>query len=721
MKGVPFKLVSTIDEVKQLIQHCKKTKYCCLDFETTSLKFYEEEEYPTILGVSFQIGSAWVIPLGHYDSPFKHNFPKILRLFSKGVLEDPEITKIGHNIKFEEKWLMRYKCRLIGRVFDTLLAKYLLDEERPHDLKSITALYYPKYAGYEDEIRGLVKKHGWAGVPIKPLAKYCALDCHIEFQFMMWFEEKLIKKGFYRLFRSMYMPRQRGLAECEFKGALIDKPYLTNLKAEYEKKIEGLNRKLLSIKSVRRFERKQRRNKIKLLVRSVRKEIFKIRKENPPNALRLIQNRENKIARIMSGELTNKERYEGVNFGSPKQMVEFLYTSEFGLKLKIIKYTVDKKTKKESNRPSTDEETLERLKKYDKSGFIDTLLELRGESKLYSTYVKGMYIILDKNNRVHTNFKLHGTVTGRLSSEEPNLQNIPRDTTASDIKRMFIPDRDCILLECDYSQAELRVVAEWANEKTMIEWFKIGRNIHVASACRANKCEDRYDEIFKITKNEDHPDHVFWTKRKKRAKTINFGILYEQSPKKLKETLEKDGEKVSLKQAEKYMAQWFKDFPAVHKYMKNQHAFVKKHGYVLTAFGFKRRLPNIDSSNYGLMLQAQRQSTNTPAQGTAAQFGTFSAVRIRQERRRGNIVGIKQEVYNVHDSLGFYILPEYAKEIIPKVTEICAFPGTLKYFGFEFKKVKMQANAETGPSWGELRGYKETDDQLVLKNKYLNS
>lgn len=718
MKWPKFKIIKTEGELDQLISFCKQTKYACIDFETTGLEFWKPEHYPTILGVSFQIGSAWIIPLGHFESPFKDKFEKILRIFTKGVLEDPEITKVAWNVKFEEKWLMRYGCKIKGRVFDGMLAKYLLSEERPHDLKSVTAQLIPDLSGYEKENDILVRKHGWAGIPIKSLAKYCAMDCHVELLLMSYLERRLIKGDFYKLFRNMYMPRSRGLAECEFEGALVDKPYLENLKAEYEIKIGNLNRDLHKIRVVRRYEKKFKKDHIQTLVDKLQQEIEDISEEAKPNASRLIKSREDKIQKIILGELTSKkEKYEGLNFGSPKQMIELLHTKKYGFKFPIVKYTVDKKTRQESERPSTDEEALLVLKKKDKSGFIEKLLELRGLEKLYSTYIKGIYEILDKNNRVHPSFKLHGTVTGRLSCTEPNLQNVPRDTTSSDIKRMFIAPPGCVLLEVDYSQAELRVVAEMANEKTMIEWFRIGRNIHVASACRANKCEDKYDEIFKITKNEDHPEHVFWTKRKKRAKTINFGILYEQSPKKLKETLEKDGEVVSVAEAEQYMRDWFADFPRIKRFMDGQHKLVKKQGFVTTMFGFKRRLPNIYSSEYGKMLEAQRQSTNMPAQGTAAQFGTFSAVILRQMRLRGELPGMVQEVYNVHDSLGFYVKPEYLEQIIPKVLEVCANPDTMKYFGFEMKRVKMVANAEVGESWGVLRGYHKGDDYLRYLKK----
>jgi DNA polymerase-1 len=712
--NLPYKIIRTEKELDKLIAFCKQTGYACIDFETTSTEFQNPNEYPTILGVSFQPGSAWIIPLGHFESPFKQNFPKILRKFSREVLEDINITKVGWNFKFEEKWLIRYGCKVIGRVFDGMMAKYLLDEERPFGLKEIVRKLVPDFKDYEYEVSALVKKHGWAGVPLDKLSLYCAKDCHLEFLLMLYFEKRLIKGGFYDLFRNLIMPRIRGLAECEYSGALIDKAYLEKLMNDYETKIVKLEKQLKSHIRLKKFERKEKRLKIKLLIQNIQAEIDELEESDKPNKDRLIKNREDKIQRITMGELSKKETYEGLNFASPSQLVRFFFTSRYGLKFPILKYTLDKNNQP-TDTPSTDEETLLKLAKKDKSGFINALLELRGLQKLYSTYIKGTYQLLDHKNRIHPSFQLHGTVTGRASCVSPNLQNIPRDTTSSDIKKMFIAPKGHVLLELDYSQAELRVVAEIANEPTMLEWFRTGRNIHVASACRANKVEDRYDEILKITKNEDHPDHVFWTKKKKIAKTINFGILYEQSPMKLKETLEKDGEKVSVDEAQRYMDNWFKDFPRIKKFIQNQHRMVKAQGYVKTMFGQKRRLPDIYSSHYGKMLAAQRQSSNSPIQGTAAQFGHFSSVIIRQRRMTGQLRGITQEVYNVHDSLGFYVKPEYLHELVPQLVEICANPETKQYFGFELKKVKMQVNAEVALDWGNLRGYKETEDYTKLR------
>jgi DNA polymerase I-like protein with 3'-5' exonuclease and polymerase domains len=714
---VKHKIITSRVEFEKVLGWCKETGYCCHDFETNGLPYHHPDFLPTVLGISFQIGSAYILPLGHFDSPFKKDFESLLNIFSEKILKDMDITKIAWNAKFEQKVFLRYGHKYYGRTFDGMLAKFLLDEKRPHDLKSVVTTMIPEKAHYEDKIHFLVKKYGgWGKVPLKPLAKYCAMDCDLEFKLMNHFEGRLIRHGFYSLFRNMYCMRGKSLAECEYEGALIDRPYLEGLMASYEKKIEDVKHSLESHKIIRRYERKFKRSHIKKLVGKIKDEILAIREDDKPNAPRLIANREQKIARIVMGQLQGKkEIYDGLNFASPNQLIELLFTNKYGFKFKIVKFTTDKKTKRETERPSTDEEVLLELQKKDKTGFIKKMLELRTLQKLYSTYVKGVYLILDDKDRVHPTFHLQGTETGRTSCTEPNLQNIPRGTTAEDIKKMFIAPPGLVLLNVDYSQAELRIVAELANETTMIKWFKMGRNIHVASACRANKVEDQYDVIFAITKDEDHPKHVFWVKRKKRAKTINFGILYEQSDAKLAETLRLDGDNVTVEEAGQYKILWFKDFPRIKKYMDSQHKFVRKHGYVKTMFGFKRRLDGIYSDRYGIQLEAERMSTNTPPQGTAAQFGHMAGVVIKQQVDKGLIRGVVQEVYNVHDSLGYYMIPKYLNESVPKILNIMADPETKKYFGFEMKKVKMVANAEVGINWADVRGFHKGEDYL----KYL--
>lgn len=691
-----FKIVKNWKEVKQLVRYCKQTRYSSFDYETTALEYYEGEHYPTVLGISFQPGSAWVIPLGHFDSPFKkgEEWVKVLKYVLKELMEDWDVVKVAWNLKFEYKWCMRFGIIPRGRLFDAQLAKYTLDEERPNDLKSWVQKLFPMYGHYEDEIDKLKNKHGgWANIPLEPLCKYCALDCDLTLRLYTYFERRMIKLGFYNLFRNLLMMSTRVLAESEYHGMIIDKPYLTKLVETYKVKIAACEKDLDGQPALRKFNDKRRKKVKRALIEKIQLEIEEIRKGDAKNAATLIRNREKKLANIAQGIFNKNEakKMEDLNWSSPDQVVDFFYKSKIGLKLPILKYTVDKKTKKETTRPSTDEDVLTRLEPKDKTGTITSLLTYRGLTKLDSTYISGMMNILGSDSRVHPNFKITGTVTGRLSCEKPNLQNIPRGTTSSDIKKMFIPPPGYVWLEVDYSQAELRVVAEMAGDVAMIEIFKKNFNIHVATACKVNGGIHLYDEVKSILKDQNHPKWLFWEKEKKRAKLINFGILYGQTEKKLSKELE-----CSEEEAKQFIKLWLGEYPQVAKWIKKQKKFAHANGYVLSLFGRKRRLYNIYSEKYGVMLEAERQAVNTPIQGTASDFGLLSQIVIREMKMKGELPKDLIQVSTVHDSIVFYCKPSDVHSVVPKLIKVCDNPNTLPYFGFEMKDVKMKIAVEVG-------------------------
>lgn len=707
-----LKIIEKVSELEELIHYCKQTKVASIDFETTSLKYYSQQDYPLILGVSFQPGSSWIIPLGHKDSCFKKNYRKIFTMFAREVLEDWDIVKVAWNLKFEYKWALSLDCRMKGRLFDAMLAKYCLDEERPHDLKSFAAVMFPKYANYEDQVKDRLP---WAEKDFLKLSTYCGIDCDVTNRGMIYMEPKLIKLGFYNLFRNMLMMATRVLAESEYRGIRVDRQYLEGLMKQYEVKINDSQNKLDNNPNVLKYERKYKKYHIKKLIERIQLEIEALNDDDTKDNSRMISNRQAKITNISNGILTGKkEIYEGMNFASPPQMGEFLFKSKFGLRLKPTKYT-------DSGAPSTDEESLKELKKFDKTGFMDSLLDHRGLVKLDSTYISGINPLLDVNDRVHAGFKIHGTVTGRLSCSDPNLQNIPRDTTASDIKKMFIPPPGYVLLEVDYGQAELRIIAERAKDKVMIDIFKRGYNIHVATACKINGALDRYEEIKKIIKVGDNmsgeelakpknKEILFWLKQKKRGKTINFAIVYGQTEKKLAIELE-----CSEADAKQVIADWFNAYKGVKRWMKEMKKFVHANGYVMSMFGRKRRLYNIDSPKFYMMLEAERQAINAPIQGDSSDFGQLSTIVIRDMILRGQLPVDMQQVYSVHDSIGYYIRPKDIHGVVPIVTKVCANPDTLKYFGFELKHVSMKISPEVGiKSWGDLNEYQANADYTKL-------
>lgn len=421
-----LRVASTIEDVKELIAHCKKTGYASFDFETTGLEYYEKHNKPLCLGVSFQPGSSWVIPLAHKDSPMLKNkvWVKALKLFGREVLENWDIVKIAWNLKFEYKWCLRYGIKCRGRLFDAQLAKYCLDEERPNDLKSWVQVLYPKYGGYEDKINKGANAVPWAEKPLDDLMKYCGIDADLTGRIMNYFEGRLIKLGFYNLFRNLLMMATRVLAESEFKGMVIDREYLLSLMASYKIKITEAEKALNNQPALMKFIKKNNAKIVADFILKEELEIQEIRKNNAPNAARLIANRETKISNYRSGVFTAKEQEKlgGLNWKSPQQVIDFFYKpityqtskgakqagTKFGLKMTPKLFT-------DSGAPSTSEEALELLRPQDKTGVIDALLTFRGLEHLNKIYIQGMYDILGSDDRVHANFKVFGTVTGRLS------------------------------------------------------------------------------------------------------------------------------------------------------------------------------------------------------------------------------------------------------------------------------------------------------------------
>lgn len=743
-----FKIIKTEKELDKLIKYCQQTGYASIDFETSGHDWHSPLGYPTILGVSFQPGSAWVIPLGHFDSPFKDNWEYYLGKFSKAVIENKEVVKMAHNVKFEMKWFTKYGYEIKGIIIDTMLAKYLLDEEKPMGLKPLVDRFIPQYMGYSEKYEG--SHLPWDKKPLEPLSMYCALDCDLTFRLAMFLESQLIRNDLYPLFRNLIMMAARVLDESEYYGMPVDREYLEGLIVRYETMISDKLNALQNnkyVKSVEKHLNRERLSKyigaieeevhdLKVERKKLKKELKSIKHKTKPKHLekqkllnrnisaitRKIANRNSKIERLSAGELTTKgelKLIEPLNFSSPAQMIQLLYQSKKGFKFKVIRYTVDKKTKEESNTPSTDESVLLELKKKDKTGFIQNLLDYRGLTKLFSTYIKGIHEKLSVEDKVHTRYLIEGTVTGRLSSQQPNLQNVPRDTTAADIKKMFVPPPGYLLLQADYSQAELRVMAAMAKEENMLTWFREGRDIHLAVALKKNGMEDQYDRVLEILDKDDGSEEcIHWKKERKYAKTINFGIIYGQGANKLSESLE-----CSKEEAQEFLKEYFKLFPKIKKFIQKQHRLAHEQGHVRSLFGRKRRLPKIDSDKTFEVAEAERQSVNAPIQGAASDYALFSSVLVWELRRKNKINIELPQAYTVHDSLGYWVKPEHVHEVVKQLTKICANPETKEWFGFQINSVQMQVDFEVShSSWGELRKYNpKTDYVKVMRDSEVNN
>ena len=599
-----YKIIRSFKELKQLVEACLNTGYASVDFETNAEGIYKNTFKPTILSVSFQVGSGCSIPLQHFDESVKEiPWLKWLQYFGRRVVENPNIVKVAQNFKFDNQIFVKYGIYVRGTVIDTMLAKYLLNEEKPHGLKPMVAKYLPEFADYEkyDKFETIP----WDKKPLEPLARYGCMDTDFTLRLALFLEKKLIDKGFYNLYRNLIMPASKVLQDAETNGLPIDLSFNDFLQDKYSKLIQETNDKLRSVRQIKRYQKYSLEQRKQVYIDKLTQEIEEL--SGDPKKVKSIKNREDKISRILAGEYkTNDEKklIEPVNFNSTKQMVDLLYLSPKGFKFPIVEYTKDKKNKP-TNNPSTSEDTLLKILDQDKSGFIKALLDLRGLDKMNSTYIVGLRELVQSDNKVHPTFLISGTTSGRLSSRNPNGQNIPKVMVNPDIKKQFIPPPGKLFLTYDYSQAELRILAHLAKEETMLEWFRTGKDIHLASACK--KYHEDYDTILKIYEDEQHELYPLWKKRRKQAKTINFGIVYEQSAHKLAESLSTPEEKVEDSEGQQFLDEYFTTFPKIKKFMDKQHKFMEKHGYCVSLFGRRRRCPKVYSDNFSEYLEALRQ------------------------------------------------------------------------------------------------------------------
>jgi DNA polymerase-1 len=428
-----YHILENEQQLDMLIDACKKTGYASVDFETTGNRIYNNDFYPTILGVCFEPGRAGVIPLGHFDSKFKTSWKTKLQKFGEEVIANENIVKVAWNAKFDMQVFHKYGIFHKGRLFDGMLAKYVLDEAKPNDLKSMVRRFLPKFGDYEEDYEGC--NLPWDQKPLLGLSQYCAIDTDMCLRLFLFFEKKMIDKRFYHLFRNLIMPASNLLTKVETRGQRLDREWHGKLMEEYPRRILEAETKVRALKKVKRFEKSLIQQRLDKAISKIEEEIRESKKviktsddsRKIASAERSIKNREEKIARLMAGEFNTKSEkaiIEPINFGSASQMTQLLFTDPKGFKFPVVKYT--QKDKRDTDNPSSSEAVLLELQKTDKTGFIDTLLELRGLKQINNMFVKGFANLVQDDGRLHPKFNIHGTRTGRLSSADPNSQQLPR-------------------------------------------------------------------------------------------------------------------------------------------------------------------------------------------------------------------------------------------------------------------------------------------------------
>lgn len=696
-----YKIITNKQELKKLIQCCKQTGYASVDFETNAEPLYNKSFKPTILSVTFQPGFGCSIPLDHFETK-KYtskgwNWKKMLRKFGEEVIENPNVVKVAWNYKFDDQIFQKYNIYYRGVCLDGMLAKYLLNEEKPNDLKSMVRRYLPEYGDYEKQDK--FDKIPWDKKEMEPLCHYGCQDTDYTLRLMLFFEKKLIDLGLYNTYRNLIMTASRVLTSVEKNGLYVDRAFNQELLDSYLPKIEAAKEAIYNLPKVKKFTKLYNQSKIEKYIAKLEEEIENL---DPEVDKRKIQSREQKIANIRAGVFTTKKELElirPVSLGSSVDLPQLMYSEE-GFNFEVIK-------KNDSGKPSTDEETLTNLrltvKKPDspKAVFLDSLLELRGLEKMYKTYIKGWHEKTQDDDRLHGRFLIHGTTSGRLSSAEPNAQQIPKTSVDPNIKKQLVAPKGTLYIASDFSQAELRIMAHLSGDETYLNAFNSGQDPHLAIA--ATKYHVPYEEALKIYEDENHPDHKIWKVRRKQAKQIVFGLIYGIGAKLLAVKLSdpKSGIIVTPEEAQKEMDIFFGQHPKLKTFLKKQEKFLRKNGYLVSLFGRKRRLPQIYSSDRGEEAYALRLALNFPCQSAASDMCLFGSILIYYLMRQGKLPPTKS-VCLVHDANYQITKPENINTwSIYEMWQIYRNPLTKPYFGFQIDDLDMEMDFVIGRSMAE--------------------
>ena len=591
-----YKLIENKEDAQNLCDFLLTNDFLSLDTETTSTNAIDAE----LVGLSFAVKEkeAWYVAI-----PAKREEAlQIVNIF-KPLYENPQILKIGQNIKYDLEVLANYGIELKGELWDTMIAHYLIQPELHHNMDYMAEVYLNYQTIHIDELIGPRGKNQKSMRDLSPtqVYEYAAEDADITLRLKNVLEPKLKDAGVVDLFYQIEMPLVRVLAEMEMNGVLID----TN-----------------SLKET--------------------SELFTMR----------LTELEHRIYELAGEEF---------NIASPKQVGDIL----FG-KLQII----EKPKKTKTGQYVTNEETLQSLRS--KHEIVEKILEHRGLKKLVGTYVDALpKLINPRTGHIHTSFNQTITATGRLSSSDPNLQNIPiRGEDGKEIRKAFIPEPGCQFFSADYSQIELRVMAHLSEDEHMMQVFREGKDLHAATAATIYK-----KGIDEVSRDE-----------RTKSKRANFGIIYGITVFGLAERLE-----IDRSEARQLIDGFFQTFPQVHDYMERSKEIVRQKGYAETIFHRRRYLPDIHSHNATVRGFAERNAINAPIQGSAADIIKVAMVRIY---KRMKDEGLKSKmILQVHDELNFSVLPE-EKELMERLV-LEEMQGAFAL------KVPLIADAGWGENWLE--------------------
>ncbi len=556
-----YKLVDTEEDIYNLILAVKNYKTVCFDTETTSTNALDAE----IVGLSLSVkeGEAFYIPM-----PAKREDATTRLELFREIFENEETEKVGQNIKYDITILANYGIEVRGRLFDTMIAHYVLQPELYHGMDYLAEIYL----NYDTiKIEELIGEKGKTQKNMRDIAPericdYACEDADVTLKLKNILEKEIKQEGLEELFYNIEMPLVPVLAYMERNGARIDTAALKETSTLFGKRLTEIEEKIYSLAG------------------------------------------------------------EAFNIASPRQVGDIL----FG-KLKIV----EKPKKTKTGQFVTSEEVLAQLQ--NRHPIVKNILQYRGLKKLLSTYIDALPSLVNANSgKIHTSYNQTVTATGRLSSSNPNLQNIPiRDEDGKEVRKAFVPDNGCLFLSADYSQIELRIMAHLSGDKNMIDDFRSGYDIHAATAAKIYK-----KPIEEVTKDE-----------RRKAKVANFGIIYGISVFGLAERMN-----VDRREAKELIENYFDTYKGVYEYIEKCKQEAKANGYVETIFHRKRYLPDINSHNAVVRGYAERNAVNAPIQGSAADIIKVAMINIYQRMKKEKMRSTM--ILQVHDELNFNVVPE---------------------------------------------------------------
>lgn len=568
IKTVPhtYECVDNVEDMKKIRDIFLQKSTLSLDTETTSTNAIDAE----LVGLSFSFDEfhAYYVPVPAQ----REEAQKVVDIF-KPVYESEQILKVGQNIKYDMEVLYHYGVTLKGRMFDTMIAHYLIRPDQRHGMDELAAtLLHYQTIPIEDLI-GPKGKHqkSMRDVDIAVISEYACEDADVTLRLKNILEPMLNDVGADRLFWEIEMPLVPVLAQMELHGIRLDSQSLHETSLQFTRRMQEIEQTIYQLAG------------------------------------------------------------ESFNISSPKQVGDIL----FG-KLAVI----DKPKKTKTGQYVTSEEVLQQLA--GRHEIVEKILAYRGLKKLLSTYVDVLPTLVNpRTGHIHTSFNQTITATGRLSSSDPNLQNIPvRGEDGKEIRKAFIPDEGCLFFSADYSQIELRVMAHLSGDRQMIEAFREGRDIHAATAAKIYR-----KPMEEVTRDE-----------RNKAKRANFGIIYGITVFGLAERLD-----IDRTEAKQLIDGYFETFPQVKEYMEQAKAKAREYGYAETISGRRRYLPDINSHNATVRGFAERNAINAPIQGSAADIIKMAMIRIHQRFEEARLRS--KMILQVHDELNFSVFPEEQKEV----------------------------------------------------------